>query len=75
MRFLLRGISLEQHDEYAIIDLYLITERDKLDEVLDKRFEYLESYKPIIHHFLFSFRAHKLLRSMKMELGLIYTYL
>lgn len=53
---ILKGsIAKNTHDEYSNIDLYLIVERDKMDLVLDKRFEYLESYANILHHFFVFF--------------------
>ena len=48
-------LAEEYFDEHSIIDLYLVVERSKMDYVLDMRYEYLESYKQIIHHFFVFF--------------------
>ena len=61
-------LAEEYFDEHSIIDLYLVVERSKMDYVLDKRYEYLESYKQIIHHFLSFSLARKSLLFMKMDL-------
>ena len=48
--FLKGSIAKNTHDEGSNIDLHLLVDRDKMDVVLDKRFEYLETYNNILHH-------------------------
>lgn len=53
--FLKGSIAKNTHDGSSNIDLYLLVSREKMDTVLDKRFEYLESYNNILHHFFVFF--------------------
>lgn len=46
--YLKGSIARQEEDEYSDVDLYCLVSKDKMDCFLEKRINYLETYKPIL---------------------------